>query len=135
MRKVIVMASIVALVVIASGCGGGKYDDAREAINTQYEMMSDFVVGIENANDSAAVVVVLEKFQKTAAGAREQMMAIIEKYPEMKENPPKDLEEQAKKMEELGPKFMGAMMKIAQTYGDDPAVQEALQKMQQALQP
>ena len=137
MRKVIVMVSIAALVVVASGCGGGKYDDAKEALNTQYDMMSDFAVGVENAKDSAAVVVVLEKFQKTAEGAKEQMMAIAEKYPEMKnnENPPEELQEAIKKMDDVGPKFMGAMMKIAQTYGDDPAVQEALQKMQKALQP
>ncbi len=137
MRKVIVMASIAALVVVTSGCGGGKYDDAREVLDTQCEMMSDFAVGVENAKDSAEIVTVLEKFQKNAAGAKEQMMAIIEKYPEIKDetNPPEELKAQKKKMEEIGPKFMGAMMKIAKDYGSDPAVQEALQKMQKALQP
>jgi len=137
MRKVIVMVSIAALIVVAVGCGGGKYDDAKEAINTQYEMMSDFVVGIDNAQDSAAIVVVLEKFQKNAEGAKEQMMAIEKKYPEMKNNNeiPEEFKEMKKKMEELGPKFGGAIMKISQEYGSDPAVQEALQKMQKALQP
>lgn len=137
MRRIIVMVSIMAVVVAASGCGGAKYDDAKEALNTQYEMMSDFAVGVENAKDSAAVVAVLTKFQETAAGAKEQMMAIAEKYPDMKnsENPPEELKEAIKKMDEVGPKFMGAMMKIAQTYGGDSDVQEALKKMQQALQP
>jgi len=100
-------------------------------------MMEEFAVGVENAKDSAAVVAVLAKFQKDAAVAKEQMMAIAEKYPEMKDqaNPPEELKAEAARMEELGPKFMGAMMKISQQYGDDPAVKEALQKMQQALQP
>jgi len=138
MRKVIVMVSIAALMVVAAGCGGGgKYADAKDALNTQADMMEEFAVGVENAKDSAAVVAVLAKFQKDAAGAKEQMMAIAEKYPEMKDqaNPPEELTAEAARMEELGPKFIGAMMKISKEYGDDPAVKEALQKMQQALQP
>ena len=138
MRKVIVMVSIAALMVVAVGCGGGgKYADAKDALNIQADMMEEFATGVENAKDSAAVVAVLAKFQKTAEGAKKQMMAIAEKYPEMKDqaNPPEELKAEATRMEELGPKFMGAMMKIAQDYGSDPAVQEALQKMQQALQP
>ena len=137
MRNIFVMVSIAVLIVVASGCGGGKYADAKDALNTQADMMEEFAVGVENAKDSAEIVVVLEKFQKTAAGAKEEMMAIAEKYPEMKDqaNPPEELKAEAERMEAIGPKFMGAMMKIAQQYGEDPAVQQALQKMQQALQP
>jgi len=138
MRNIMVMASIVAVLVVAVGCGGGgKYADAKDALNAQADMMEEFAVGVENAKDSAAVVAVLEKFQKNAEGAKEQMMAIAEKYPEMKDqaNPPEELKAEAARMEAIGPKFMGAMMKLSQDYGSDPAVQEALQKMQKALQP
>ena len=130
MRNIMVMASIAAVLVVAVGCGGGgKYADAKDALNTQADMMEEFAVGVENAKDSAEVVAVLEKFQKTAEGAKEQMMAIAEKYPEMKDqaNPPEELKEEAARMEAIGPKFMGAMMKLSQDYGSDPAVQEALQ--------
>jgi len=138
MRNILVMVSIAAVLVVAVGCGGGgKYADAKDALNTQADMMEEFAVGVENAKDSAAVVAVLEKFQKTAEGAKKQMIAIAEKYPEMKDqaNPPEELKAEAARMEAIGPKFMGAMMKLSQDYGDDPAVQEAMQKMQKALQP
>lgn len=137
MRNVIVVVSIAALIVIASGCGGGKYDDAKQSLNTQYDMMQDFAVGIENAKNSAEVVTVLKKLQTTAAGTKDEMMALTEKYPELKDkiNPPEELKAEIKKMDKIGPKFIGAMRKLGQQYGEDPEVQQALQKMQQALQP
>jgi hypothetical protein len=138
MRNILVMVSIAAILVVAVGCGGGgKYADAKDALNAQVDMMEEFAVGVENAKDSAAVVAVMEKFQKTAEGAKEQMMAIAKKYPEMtdKANPTEELKAEAARMEAIGPKFVGAMVKISQDYGDDPAVQEAMQKMQKALQP
>ena len=46
---------------------GGKYDDAREVLDTQCEMMSDFAVWVENAKDAADIVPVLETCRKIAA--------------------------------------------------------------------
>jgi len=124
-----------------SGDGNGntvtKYADAKDAINKQADMMEEFAVGVENAKDSAEVVVVLEKFQKTALGAKKEMLAIVKKYPDLKDkaNPPEELAAETKRLEEIGPKFMGAMMKIIQDYGEDSEVKKALEKMQAALTP
>lgn len=137
MKKMLMIFSISALLIIAWGCGGGKYDDAKEALNKQYDLMQDFSVGIENAKNSDDIVAVLEKFQKTAEETKAEMMALLEKYPELKDkvNPPEELKAEIKKMDEIGPKFFGAMMKIGKEYGDNPEVKQALQKMQQALKP
>jgi len=47
-----------------------------------------------------------------------------------KSNPPEELKDEVKKMEELMPRFFGAMMKLGQEYGQDPEVKKALEKMQ-----
>ncbi len=136
MRKIGVLLSIAAVLVVVS-CGGGKYADAKKAINTQYTMMETFTTSIDQATDSAAVVAALKKFQKSAEEAQDEMMAIAKKYPEMKDqtNPPEELKEEMAKMKEMMPRFIGAMMKLGKEYGDNPDVQKVLQEMQAAMVP
>jgi len=136
MKNIVVMVSIAAFLVVVS-CGGGKYADAKKAINTQYTMMERFTISIEKAKDPADVVAALKKFQKTAEESRDEMMAIAEKYPEMKDqaNPPEELKEEMAKMKEMMPLFIASMMKIGKEYGDNPDVQKVLQEMQAAMVP
>ena len=136
MRKLVVPVSIAAFMVAAS-CGGGRYADAKKAINTQYKMMDEFTTSIDQAADSGAVVAALKKFQKSAEGAKEEMMAIAKKYPEMKDqaNTPEELKAEMAKMKEMMPQFIGAMMKIGKEYGDNPDVQKVLQEMQSTMVP
>ena len=136
MKKIVVPVSIAAFMVVAS-CGGGRYADAKKAINTQYKMMDEFTTSIDQAADSGAVVAALKKFQKSEQEAKEEMMAIAEKYPEMKDqaNPPEELKAELAKMKEIMPRFIGALMKIGQEYGDNPDVQKVLQEMQAAMVP
>ncbi|MEA1929150.1 MAG: hypothetical protein U9N73_13170 [Candidatus Auribacterota bacterium] len=137
MKNVVVMVTIAAFLVVVSGCGGGKYADVKEVMNTQADMMEEFAVGIENAQNSDDVLVVLAKLQKTAEGNKEEMMAVAEKYPEIQGNdsPPEELKEEMKRMQDVAPKFFGALMKIGQDYGDNDDVREALDKMKNAMQP
>ena len=136
MRRVIVMISIAALVVVASGCGGGgKYFDAKDALNAQADMMEEFAVDIENAKDSDEVVAALIKFQKVMKGAKteEEMIAVMKGIDQA--NPPEELQLEMKRLAEVFPRFIKAKTKIKRDYDDDPDVQAALQNIQKAMSP
>ncbi|MFH1037939.1 MAG: hypothetical protein V1789_04615 [PVC group bacterium] len=137
MKMTAVVVSMAALLACLSGCGGGKYADAEKVINRQYEMMDAFTIEVDKAEEAAQVIAALKKFQKTAEGAREEMMQLTKKYPELmtKENAPEELQEVVKKMDEMMPRFINAMMKIGQQYGDNPEVKKVLADMQSSLAP
>ncbi len=138
MRRTAFILAFAAVIVVAVGCGGGgKYADAKKAIKRQYEMMDTFTAQVDKAQDSTQVIAALKEFQKNAEASREGMMQVAGKYPELmdQKNPPEELKEEMNKMDEMMPRFIGAMRKIGQQYGQDPEVKKVLADMQSSLAP
>jgi hypothetical protein len=133
MQKTGMFLSLAALLVLSS-CGGGKYSDAKQTINRQINSMEVFSDSVEKAKDSGQIASALRRFQKESEGAQEKMEQMAKKYPELSDaqNPPEELKQEKEKLEELMPRFMQAMMKVAQQYGEEPQVQEILKQMQQS---
>lgn len=123
---------VIALLLVLTSCGGGKYADIKSAMNDQARAMEKFSVEIDKAENSKQVVAALDKFGAQMEKFAKQFPKLQEKYPELKDkqNPPEELKETTAQMEGVAQKFMGAMMKVAREYGDDPQVQEKLQQMQ-----
>ena len=132
MKKVAILVSLAALVVLTSCGGGGKYADAKAVINNQLQAMETFSIAVEKAQDSPQIVAALDQLQQSMEKLMPRVQKLQEKYPEIKDkkNPPEELKEVTARMEGGAQKFMGAMMKVATKYGEDPKVQEAMKKIQ-----
>lgn len=132
MKKIAILVSLASLVVLTSCGGGGKYADAKDVINDQLQAMEKFSAAVEKAQDSPQVVKALDQLQQSMEKLVPRVQKLQEKYPEIKDtkNPPEELKEVTAEMEGVAQKFVGAMMKVATKYGEDPKVQEAMKNMQ-----
>lgn len=135
MKKFVSLSTIAVFVIVLFACGGGgKYGDAKKAMENFISATEDFVAALENADDGKTVAAAINSYADVMKDVGAEMKALTEKYPELKDqkNPPEELKDVAKKMEEVMPKMMGAMMKLAK-YAEDPDVMAAQKKMQEAM--
>jgi len=135
MKEGMVGVLLAALLVLTS-CGGGKYADVKSAMDGQMKAMDRFSEKIDKAENSEQVVAALDEFGAKMEKFAREFPKLQEKYPELgdKQNPPEELKETMNQMEGVAQRFMGAMMKVAQQYGEDAQVQEKLQQMQGMMQ-
>jgi hypothetical protein len=132
MKRSVVISMLAALVivVVAAGCGGSKYSDAKE-LNMKYvAMMKDYVDDLDKAGSASDVADAINRFADSMEKIWPKMKDLSEKYPELKDhnNPPDELKESQKEAEEMGKKMMATMMKIM-PYMDDPEVQKAQERL------
>jgi hypothetical protein len=135
MKKLLSFSTLAIFVLMLFACGGGgKYADAKKAMENFISATEDFVADLEKADDGKSVAVAINSYAEVMKDVGAEMKALAEKYPEIKDqkNPPEELKAVVKKMEEVMPKMMGAMMKLAK-YAEDPDVMAAQKKMQEAM--
>jgi len=127
---------VVGLFLLAYACGGGG-DDPKSVINDYFEVMEGFINGLEKAGSADDVAAAMEKFTAKMKELKPRMMALEEKYPELKKmstegKMPEEFKEFEGRMKELMPKMMGLFGKIAQ-YATDPKVVAAQKKFEEIM--
>ncbi len=127
------IASIMAVFAVTGflmfGCGSTPGDDAADVIRMHGDVTEQFVNSLEKAHSAQDVAGAVDAY---TAGMQElvpRLQSLNEKYPEYQDGKiPKELEKEAKRLEDLAARMSASMMKIA-SYMMDPAVQKAMENM------
>ena len=124
------MLLLLSISLLFTGCGGGKYADAKKVSEEYIDITDDYITSLDKANSAEDVVKAINTFSDKMEKLIPKMKKIQEKYPDLNNTDtlPKELVETQKKAEELSQKVAGSMMKMM-NYMSDPKVQEAQQHM------
>jgi hydrogenase maturation factor HypE len=133
MKKLVLFATIGLFLIGMTACGGGgKYADAKEAMQDMVDLMDNLAADMEKADDAKSVAAVLNKYGDKLQALKPRMEEIEKKYPELKDLKPEELPEELKgmkeKVEAAAAKMMGAMGKVMK-YASDPEVMKAAEKI------
>ncbi len=134
-NKTTAWAVMVLLVAGAAACGGGgKYGSAKSLINKQIAVMESYADDMEKAGSAADVAKALNEYAAAQKDLIPAMKKFEEQFPEIKEQKdfPAELKPEMDKMQQVMGRIMSASMKAAQ-YMSDPIVQEAQQKLNEAM--
>ncbi len=115
-RTGVLFLSLIVILFLIIGCVGcgGKYSDVKQ-INKKYiASVEDYIADIEKADNADDAAKAINKFAGSMGELWPKMRAFSKKYPELKDksNIPEELRESDKKVEEMGRKMAGAMMKL-----------------------
>ncbi len=136
MKKTVLFLCIAVLALGLSACqgAGGKYSDVVKVMDKFVASMDKFAASLDGAKSADDVVTALDALTATTKALAPEMKAFETKYPEFKnqENPPAQLKPIMDKVIAASTKMMGAMTKAMQ-YAQDPKVQEAQKRYQEAM--
>jgi hypothetical protein len=135
MKKTALFLCIAVLALGLAGCkGGGKYSDVIKVMDKYVASIEKFAATLDGAKSADDVVAGLDALTTTTKTLAPEMKAFETKYPEFEhqENPPVELKPIMDKVMAASTKMMGAMNKVMQ-YAQDPKVQEAQQRYQEAM--
>ncbi|TAL31538.1 MAG: hypothetical protein EPN93_17235 [Spirochaetes bacterium] len=138
MVKKVLVLSVLALFVVA-GCGkADKYADAKSLIGDMTKLYEGFIGGVEKAGSGKDLAAAINKFADGMKPLAVKAKDLEKKNPELKfkdpKNPPKELEAEFKKFEDLTKKFMSqTVMEKMMKYATDPEVQKAQKDMTEKL--
>lgn len=112
-------------VLLATGCGD-NYGDVEAVLETQIDVMSEFVADMDKAKDADAVVAAINNYSSGMEKLIPQLKEIVQKYPNIKakEDISADLKEKLSHLDELSGKFQGSMVKTSR-YMPNKDVQKA----------
>jgi uncharacterized protein YoxC len=128
------VALLVFAIFLVAGCGGAKYGDIKDVMNSQIDAMEKFVASVEKASSGKEIADALNAYSDDMKQIIPRMNDLIKKYPEMKgEDPPAELNDLLSKTEEISKKFASAMVKISMKYARDPEVGKALKRIGEAM--
>jgi cell fate (sporulation/competence/biofilm development) regulator YlbF (YheA/YmcA/DUF963 family) len=137
MKPIGVRIFSVAMLLILAACGGDKYADARDIMKDHAQVMEAYITGLENAANAADCAAAIDAYSAGMEDLIPRLKAFREKYPElMKEGDsetPAEVEKEAERLEELSARMPAATMNMMK-YMTDPQVQEAMQRMSQAME-
>jgi len=135
MKKTVLFLCIAVLALGLTACkGGGKYSDVVKVMDKFVASMDKFAASLDGAKSADDVVTALDALTATTKTLAPEMKSFETKYPEFKnqENPPAELKPIMDKVIAASTKMMGAMTKVMQ-YAQDPKVQEAQKRYQEAM--
>ncbi len=136
MKKTVLLLCIAVLALGLSACqgAGGKYSDVVKVMDKYIASIEKFAASLDGAKSADDVVTALDALTATTKTLAPEMKAFETKYPEFKnqENPPAELKPIMDKVIAASTKMMGAMTKVMQ-YAQDPKVQEAQKRYQEAM--
>lgn len=128
--------SILMLLFLITGCGGGgKYADVI-ALNKQYvKLMETYIADLDKADSATKVSDAMNRYADGLEKIWPQMMEMGEKYPELQNpnNLPDELRPAQEEAESLAQKMMGTFQKIM-PYMEDPEVVKAQQRLSAIMQ-
>ncbi|MBN2244344.1 MAG: hypothetical protein JW755_00715 [Candidatus Aminicenantes bacterium] len=135
--KFVVWSALIVFTVAFTACGGGdgggKYADAKKTMGQFIDAWEQNIADLDKADNAKDFAVGLKSMAKIFENFKGEMEKFEQKYPELKgmDNPPPEMAEEAARLEALGEKMSGIMMKIMQ-YGEDPDVKAAMEELQKA---
>ena len=131
--KLVALAGVVVLTLGLVSCGGGKYADAKAAMNDQIAFMDEFVSQVDKAGSGKDVAAAVNRYSEQMNKMFEQSAKLKEKYKGVDlENAP-ELKEEMEKVKASAMKFAQAFMKIGTQYGNDAEVQAAMTKWRETM--
>lgn len=125
----ILLAGLV--LTVSAGAQAAQYDDIKVALVGVSAAVDTLAQDVDQATDAAGVAQAFTKFGESMAGFKKSILELQAKYPELAaENaePPAELKDSLAAMQASFGK-MGDIMKKANPYVTDPAVQDAIAKM------
>ena len=110
------------------------YSDAVKVNEEFIAAMESYIQKLENAQNGTSVAAAFNDYADTIEKLAPEMKAIAAKYPELRnsEEIPAALQPLTEKAEQLAGRMAGSMMKVF-PYLSDPAVQEAQNRMAEAM--
>ena len=126
---------LLAIMVVLTACGGGKYSDLIEVSNQFADATEKYIGAMEKADDASAVAGATDAYAAKIEKIAPRMREMADKYPELKDRSkvPEELKESRQRDDALGEKMAAAMMKGMMTYRKDPQVRKAQQRLQNAM--
>jgi hypothetical protein len=135
MNKGLFLALLCALAVsfLIAGCGG-KYADAKKVNQEYMGLVQGYVDDLDKTESAKDAAKAINRFADGMEDLWPKMKALSEKYPELKDrnNVPEELKEMQAEAAEVGKKMGRSMMKLM-PYMNDPDVQKAQKRLQEAM--
>ena len=124
------MLCLLSLLFLLNGCGGEKYADVKEANEDVVKAMESYMAELDKSENAKDVAKAMDHFADKMEALVPKMKKLAEKYPELEDasDLPEELKDSQEKLEALGQKFAGSMMKLM-PYLNDPEVQKAQERM------
>ena len=132
MLKRAIVLSIFAVFILA-GCGSTKYGDVKEVMNSQIDIMENFISSVEKATSGKEVADAINAYCNDMKKLTPQMKELAKKYPEVKSDPPAEVKDLVNKMQETSKKFGSAMTKVLMKYSRDPEVRKSLSSIGEVM--
>lgn len=133
MLKRAVALSVFTIFFVA-GCGGAKYGDYKDVMNSQIDAMEKFVSSVEKAGSGKEIADALNAYADDMKQIMPRLNDLIRKYPEiMGGEPPAELKDLLDKSGEASKKFARAMVKVSMKYARDPEVGKALRNIGESM--
>jgi len=128
------MLCLLSPLFLLNGCGDKKYADVKEVNEDVAKAMATYMAELDKSDNARDVAKAIDHFADEMEAIAPKMKKLAEKYPELKDmsNPPEELRDSQAKVEALGQKFAGSMMKLM-PYMNDPEVQKAQERMNAAM--
>lgn len=135
MKKGLVLPILCALSVLlmTAGCAG-KYADAKKANREYMELVKGYIDDLNKTESARDAAKAINRFVDGMQDLLPRMMALAEKYPELRnaKNYPEELKEMRAEAAELAKKMGSSMMKVM-PYVQDPEVQKAQKRLQDLM--
>jgi hypothetical protein len=138
MGKKILALSVLAMFVVV-GCGkGDKIADMKKVMNDMTAIFTAYGTSVENAKSGKDVAAAMVKFAEGIKAVSVKAKELEKKYPDIKlkdsKTMPKELEADAKKLEEAGKVMMSKkVMDQMAKYMADPDVLKAQKDMMEKM--
>jgi len=123
---------IVSFVFFIISCGGGKYADLNDAMDSYIAATSGLVSDAEKVTNAKEAADALNNYADRLEEVAPKIKAMLDKYPELKTMKKEDLDPELvkinQKMADYMKKMTPAMMKLMK-YMNDPEVQKAQKRI------
>ncbi|MBN2536169.1 MAG: hypothetical protein JXB88_25025 [Spirochaetales bacterium] len=125
----LVLTGVISCFLFTYCGGGGKYSEVKKLLKDSIEASEKLYKEIDSAKDGKAVANALREYIKVMKVLSPKVEALSEKYPELEDNPPEELNDLMMEFEESLQGMMKVMQK-AMKYMDDPEVIKVMEEFQ-----
>jgi hypothetical protein len=129
MRIYGILAALLFMTFLVSGCGSDGGNEAKSIMNNQAKVTEDYVNGLTSAKNADDVIDTIENYTKGMKKLIPELQEFQKNYPEyMQGKMPEEMKADIKRIEAASAKIPEAMMKMTQ-YMMDSRVQTAMAQM------
>ncbi len=112
-RIPVIFLSLFVIPFLIIGCGG-KYSDVKKVNEKYISLIEDYIADIDKVDNAEDAAKAVNKFADGMEDLWPKMQEFAKKYPELKDktNPPEELKEIDKRVQDTSKKMVAAMMKL-----------------------